>query len=95
MALRGLPFVGRNAVLRQGFNAAPKNPAPRLNPSPRIAAKSTAARVDAIRHMLAFVREYRAVWNEWRAGNRAAVFPHGTYALRIYARVAGAPAVPA
>jgi putative transposase len=95
MALRGLTFVGRNAVLRQSFSAVPKTPAPRRNPSPRIAAKSTPARVNAIRRMLEFVREYRAGWTEWRGGNRAVVFPIGTYALRIYARVACAPALPA
>jgi len=95
MALRRLPFVGRNAVLRQSFSAIPKTPAPRRNPSPRIAAKSTPARVDAIRRMLDFCREYRAAWTEWRSGNRAVVFPVGTYALRIYARVACAQAVPA
>jgi REP element-mobilizing transposase RayT len=78
MALRNLPFVGRNGVLRQSFSAVPKTPAPRRNPSPRIAAKSTPARVRAIERMLEFVREYRAVWSEWRAGNRAAVFPVGT-----------------
>ena len=95
MTLRGLPFVGRDAVLRQRFTATPKTPAPRRNPSPRIAAKSTPERVHAIRRMLAFVREYRAAWHDWRNGNRAAVFPIGTYALRIHARVACAPAVPA
>ena len=95
MALRGLPFAGRNAVLRQSFSAAPKTPAPRRNPSPRIAAKSTPARVNAIRRMLDFVREYRAAWTQWRNGNRASVFPAGTYALRICARVAFAPTVPA
>ena len=95
MAQRGLAFLGRDAVLRQSFSAVPKAPAPRRNPSPRVAAKSTPARVDAIRRMVAFVREYRAIWQDWRQGNRAAVFPYGTYALRIYARVACAPAVPA
>lgn len=63
--------------------------------NPRIASKSTPARVDAIRRMLAFVQEYRAAWHEWRAGSRDVLFPPGTYALRIYARVACAPAVPA
>jgi len=92
---RGLPFVGREAVLRQHFNAAPKTPALSRNPSPRIAAKSTPERVRALRRMLEFVREYRAIWHEWRNGNRAAVFPSGTYALRVHARVACAPTVPA
>jgi REP-associated tyrosine transposase len=95
MTLRGLPFVGHNAVLRQSVDAIPKTPAPRRNPSPRIAAKSTPARVAAIRRMLQFLGDYRAAWNDWRNGNRAVVFPLGTYALRIYARVACAPVVPA
>ena len=95
LALRGLPFLGRKAVLRQAFSAVPKTPAPRRNPSPRIAAQSTALRVSAIRRMLEFVAAYRAAWNDWRAGKRDAVFPPGTYTLRIYARVACAPAVPA
>jgi hypothetical protein len=38
---------------------------------------------------------FTAVWLQWRNGNRAAVFPLGTYPLRIYARIACAPAVPA
>jgi REP element-mobilizing transposase RayT len=94
MVLRRLPFLGRNAVLRQSFSAAPKTSAPRRNPSPRIAAKSTPARVQAIRRILAFVREYRAARNEWRTGDRSAVFPAGTYALRIHACVTCAPALP-
>jgi len=75
MALRRLPFVGRNAVLRQSFSAVPKTPAPRRNPSPWIAAKSTPARVNAIRRMLEFVRGYRWAWIEWRGGNRTVLFP--------------------
>jgi putative transposase len=94
MRLRRLSFVGGNAVLRQRFDATPKTPAPRNNPNPRIAAKSTPARVRAIERMLEFAREYRTAWNKWRNGNRAALFPAGTYALRIYASVVCAPTVP-
>jgi putative transposase len=92
--LRGQTFVGRNAVLRQSCSASPKTRERGRNPSPRIAAKSIPERVGAIRRMLDFVRRYRVAWNDWRAGKRDAVFPAGTYALRIYARVACAPAVP-
>jgi len=94
MALRRLPFVGRNGVLRQSFSATPKTPAPRRNPSPRIAAKSTPARIAAIRRLVEFVRQYREAWREWRDGNRAVVFPAGTYALRIHAGATIASAVP-
>ncbi len=44
--------------------------------------------------MLAFVRAYRQAWTAWRDGKHDTVFPLGTYALRIYARVACAPACP-
>jgi len=88
MQLRGLPFLGRKAVLRQAFSAAPKTPAPRRNPSPRIASNSTPARIRAIQRMLEFVKEYRAARLSWRAGNRNVTFPAGTYALKIHAGVA-------
>jgi REP element-mobilizing transposase RayT len=94
MAQSGRSFLGREHVLRQDFNATPTTPAPRRNPSPRIAGKSSAERVKAIRRMQEFVRAYRASWNEWRNGNRDVLFPAGTYALRIYAHVKCAPAVP-
>ena len=94
MALRRLPFVGRNGVVRQSFSATPKTPAPRRNPSPRIAAKSTPARVAAIRRLVEFVWQYRDAWREWRDGNRGIAFPAGTYALRIHAGVTIASALP-
>jgi len=89
---RGLRFLGREAVLRQAFSAAPKTPAPRRNPNPRIAAKSTPARIHAIGRMLLFVKEYAAARLSWRAGNRNVTFPAGTYALRVHAGVACAQA---
>jgi hypothetical protein len=89
---QGRKFLGAKAVLQQPFDAAPKTTEPRRNPNPRIAAAHTPDRVQAIRNLLAFIRAYRAAW---RHGNRAQVFPARTYALRIYARVACAPACPA
>ena len=94
LARSGRSFLGRESVLRQRFDASPKSEAPRRNPSPRIAAKSSVDRVAAIRRMWAFLRAYRAAWNEWRNGNRETVFPAGTYALRLYACVTCADAVP-
>jgi len=84
---RGQHFLGREGVLRQAFSAVPKAPAPRRNPNPRIAAKSTPARVEAIKRMIQFVKEYCAARLSWRAGNRNVTFPAGTYALRIHAGV--------
>lgn len=95
LAAQGREFLGPRAVLQQPFDAVPNSVEPRRNPSPRIAAAHTPERVQAIRNLLAFLRHYRASWLAWRAGQRNQVFPAGTYALRIYARVACAPACPA
>jgi putative transposase len=95
MARQGRKFLGAKAVLQQSFDAAPKTIEPRRNPNPRIAAAHTPERVQAIRNLVAFMRDYRAAWHAWRHGKREQLFPAGTYALRIYARVACAPACPA
>lgn len=95
LAKQGRKFIGAKAVLQQRFDAVPKTIEPRRNPNPRIAATHTPERVQAIRSLSAFLRAYRAAWFAWRHGNRAQIFPAGTYALRVYARVACAPACPA
>lgn len=94
LAEHGRKFLGHNAVLRQAFDSAPKSKEPRRNPSPRIAARRTPDRRLAIQRLVDFVRRYRAAWLAWRAGARDTVFPPGTYALRVHARVACAPACP-
>lgn len=92
---QGRKFLGVNAVRRQSFSTIPKTKAPRRNPSPRIAAIFSPARIDAIRKLAEFHRAYETARKAWRDGNREQVFPAGTYSLRIYARVACAPACPA
>ena len=94
VARQGRKFLGAKAVLRQEFSAAPKTAEPRRNPNPRIAAAHAPARVQAIRNLTAFLRHYRVAWHAWRAGKREQLFPAGTYALRVHARVACAPACP-
>ena len=94
LAERGLPFVGRNTVLRQAPSEAPTTPTPLRNPSPRIAARSRSSRVHAIRQMQEFVRTYREAWLRWCEGDRGVTFPLGTYALRVYGGVSIASAAP-
>lgn len=94
LAEQGRKFLGHRVVLRQAFDSVPKSMEPRRNPSPRIAARRTLDRRLAIQRLLDFVRRYRAAWHAWRAGARDTVFPAGTYALRVHARVACAPACP-
>lgn len=95
MALEGKKFLGAKGVLRQTSDVVPKSHAPRRNTNPRIAAAHAADRAKAIQQLVAFWRAYRAAWIAWRDGNRSQLFPAGTYALRVHARVACAPACPA
>jgi putative transposase len=90
----GREVLGAKAVLQQSVDTVPQSREVRRNPNPRIAARHTPERVQAIRRLLDFIRRYRAAWHAWRAGARETTFPQGTYALRIYARVACAPACP-
>ncbi|HKO53759.1 MAG TPA: hypothetical protein VJV79_38890 [Polyangiaceae bacterium] len=64
LARHGRSFLGRKFVLQQSFDSIPKTEAPRRNPSPRIAAKSSVERAAAIRRMCQFFRAYRAAWSE-------------------------------
>ena len=63
---------------------------PRRTMSPRFAAADHAQRLSAIARLRAFAAAYRTAFERWRQGLRA-VFPAGTYGLRVYARVACAP----
>ena len=94
LAQAGRKFLGANAVRQQPFDGTPNTTEPRRKPNPRIAARHTPERVQAIRNLVAFLRDYRAAWHAWRQGKSDQIFPAGTYALRIYARVACAPACP-
>ncbi len=87
----GHGVIGAAAVLRQAPTSAPASPAPFLNAKPRLASKSPAHRVQAIRTMVTFLRAYRQAWCQWREGVRDVLFPAGTYALRVHSRVACAP----
>lgn len=95
LAEQGRRFVGAKAVRQQPFDTIPRTTEPRRTPNPRIASTHTAERVQAIRRLATFLRDYRTAWHAWRHGKRDQVFPAGTYALRVYARVACAPACPA
>jgi putative transposase len=91
---RGLKFLGARGVLQQPSTAAPTTVPPRRTLLPRVAARDWTARVAALRALTRFWRAYRQALNAWRSGVRDVIFPAGTYALRVHARVARAPAYP-
>lgn len=79
----GRAFLGADRVLAQRPSGRPAGGEPRRGLKPRVAACDKWKRVEALTRLLDFVREYRRAWAALRAGVRDALFPPGTYELRI------------
>lgn len=89
-ARTGRRVLGRQRVLRQSWRDSPTSCEPRRNLRPRVAAKNTWARIEALQRDRQFIDDYRAARKAWLAG-LPAVFPAGTYWLRRFAGVAVMP----
>jgi putative transposase len=85
-ARTGRRILGRRHVLRQSWRDSPTSIEPRRNLRPRVAAKNTWARIEALQRDRQFVVDYRAARISWLAG-LSAVFPAGTYWLHRFAGV--------
>ena len=55
--------------------------------NPQVASKSKWHRIEALQRLKSFISDYKSVLKKWRKGIRDALFPAGTYALRIHAGV--------
>lgn len=75
-------FMGMRRVLRQPRHSAPHTRAPRRGIRPTVASTDTQARVAALKKRREFLAKYRPAREQWEAGNRAVVFPLGTYLMR-------------
>ena len=65
------------------MTARPKPGEPRRKLSPRIAARDKWKRIEALGRLVEFLRAYRIAWKARHAGKLDAVFPRGTYLLRV------------
>jgi REP element-mobilizing transposase RayT len=76
-------FLGVARVLQQKPMARPASMEPRRDLNPRVAARNTWKRIEALARAAEFVRSYRSALAARRAGNIGVVFPAGTYLLRV------------
>jgi REP element-mobilizing transposase RayT len=82
LARDGRSFLGRASVMAQSpFDRAGSGEA-RRQLKPRIASRDKWKRIEALKRLKAFLSAYREAWATRRAG-RAALFPCGTYLLRV------------
>ncbi len=75
-------FLGVARVLAQKPFARPSSGEPRRALNPRVAGRDKWKRIEALGRLVEFVRAYRVAWGARRTG-AGAVFPHGTYLLRV------------
>lgn len=79
----GAGFLGRARVLAQKPWARPSPGEPRRELNPRVAASDKWKRIEALSRLVEFLRAYREAWRAKRSGTADALFPAGTYLLRV------------
>jgi len=80
---KGKAFLGASRVLAQLPTERPKPGEPRRGLNPRVAARDKWKRIEALGRLVGFLSAYRTAWAARRDGKRTAVFPAGTYLLRV------------
>jgi REP element-mobilizing transposase RayT len=85
-------FLGAERVLAQRPFDRPKPGEPRRELSPRVAARDKWRRIELLGRLKDFVAAYRKALEQWCVGERTAVFPAGTYLMRVANGVACAGA---
>jgi len=87
------PFLGPEGVLGQDPLAGAGSTFPDRGVDPVIACRDVNERKERLRELVAWRRAYRAAWLQWRSGDREAVFPFGTFWMRVthHARCERAP----
>jgi REP element-mobilizing transposase RayT len=88
LVAKGRSFLGVRKVLAQDPFARPASVEPFRGLKPRVAARDKWKRIEAIGRLKSFLAEYREAWHAFKDGARGAVFPEGTYWMRVTMGVA-------
>jgi putative transposase len=92
-AAEGRRVVGPHRILQQSWRESPTTREPRRELSPRVAARRTEQRIEALERNALFRSEYKEARISWLA-KLPTVFPAGTWWLRRFAKVVVAPFIP-
>ena len=84
MSVLGLRFLGRAAVLAASFVARATSYEEKRRLAPTVAAVCRDVRIRVLKEWRSFQGEYRKALTAWRGGERAAVFPVGTWWMRVH-----------
>jgi REP element-mobilizing transposase RayT len=80
---QGRSFLGVARVLAQKPYARPAACEPRRTLNPRVASRNKWRRIEALLRLRDFARAHREALEAWRAGLRDALFPPGTWLMRV------------
>jgi putative transposase len=83
LASQGRSFLGARRVLAQNPGARPSQGEAHRMLNPRIASRDKWKRIEAISRLKGFLSAYREARLAFARGLREAVFPHGTYWMRV------------
>jgi REP element-mobilizing transposase RayT len=79
----GRSVLGAAEVLAQKPLARPRGQEPLGGLNPRVASKDMKRRTQALADLVEFLAAYRLAFARWRTGALDALFPHGTYLMRV------------
>jgi hypothetical protein len=88
----GRPALGRKGVLAQRRHGQPRSVEPRFGISPKVACRNKWRRIERLAANKRWLIDYQHARWCWTAGDRNAIFPAGTYKMRVIHAVACAPA---
>jgi putative transposase len=77
-------FLGVLRVLAQRATDTPSRAEPRWRLRPRVAARDKWKRVEALGRLMTFLAAYRDALSAWRVDRTRALFPAGTYLMRVF-----------
>jgi len=79
----GRVVLGERRVRHQRHDDAPRTPRAGSGVQPRVSTRSVWALVETLRRNRSWIAAYREALEQFCAGVRDAVFPHGTYLMRV------------
>ena len=87
-AAKGITVLGRDGIVEQNPFHSPESHAPHFQMSPRVAAKSKWARIEALQRHRGFLARYKDAFDSHMAGMLDVLFPFGTFWMRKFGKFA-------
>jgi REP element-mobilizing transposase RayT len=82
-AANGMTVLGVRRVMKQRHTERPRTYEPHRVLDPRVAARDKWKRIELLQQLVSFLERYHRAWEKFCGGNRKALFPPGTYLMRV------------